>query len=51
VPLLPYCPDHARICFQPPNPARVTPRNMPTGMVNGESRLFVADTRSLEVAE
>jgi GcrA cell cycle regulator len=51
VPGLPYCPDHAALCFQPPNPARVTPRNMPTGMVNGESRLFVTDIRTMEVAE
>jgi GcrA cell cycle regulator len=48
---LPYCSDHAVICFQPPNPARSAPRNMPNGLVNGESRLFVADTRTLEVIE
>jgi GcrA cell cycle regulator len=48
---LPYCSAHAVICFVPPNPSRVAPRNMPNGLVNGESRLFVADTRSLEVAE
>ena len=48
---LPYCSAHAVICFVPPNPARSAPRNMPNGLVNGESRLFVADTRSLEVAE
>jgi hypothetical protein len=51
VPGLPYCPDHAALCFRPPNPARSVPRNMPNGLVSGESRLFVADTRSLEVAE
>jgi GcrA cell cycle regulator len=48
---LPYCDAHARICFVPPNPARSAPRNMPNGIVNGESRLFVADTRTLEVIE
>jgi GcrA cell cycle regulator len=51
VPGLPYCDPHARICFVPPNPARVTPRNMPNSFVNGDSRLFVADTRTLEVIE
>jgi GcrA cell cycle regulator len=50
---LPYCGAHARICFVPPNPARIAPRggNTPHGVVNGESRLYVADTRSLEVVE
>jgi GcrA cell cycle regulator len=52
-PGLPYCDLHARVCFVPPNPARIAPRggNTPHGVVNGESRLYVADTRSLEVVE
>jgi hypothetical protein len=47
-----YCADHARLFHNAVQPAR-TPRggNTPNGLVNGESRLFVADTRSLEVAE
>jgi GcrA cell cycle regulator len=50
VPGLPYCDPHARICFVPPNPTR-GPANRPHGLVNGDARLFVTDTRSLEVAE
>jgi GcrA cell cycle regulator len=47
---LPYCDAHARICFVPPNPSR-GPANRLFALVNGESRLFVADTRTLEVVE